>query len=154
MTQVTDPTIEQIRAWLAGQPCSDCGGTGRVPAAPHLSPASGFALCRPGCKGTGRAHPWASKLCHLCFGTSAKGLPTCTTVLEGGCNGSGRVPKALGLEELLEVASGIVDCINLNLRQGKWECRLMAGHMKDFWGQGETPLLAALRAVAKQAGMR
>lgn len=134
MTPTIDPTTASetaIRLWLATLPCPDGA---RCPVS--------------NCKTFGLALPWASLECPWCRGIG-QDLPSKRPCNR--CGGSGRAPKALGLEELLErfpmsLRSPIEGC-----------CPNHAG-----WQAGlsplpsENPTLAVLRVIAAQAmaGMR
>jgi hypothetical protein len=149
ISQTTD-TAEHILAWLAAQ-------------------RKGCQCFQPNCDGYSLAFEWASKPCpkrkavlvpcpadcpikldpHLHNGTEhQKG---CTQ-----CNGSGRVPKAVGLEELLAIQEMRLFPPSNNLtvdgEPGPWLV-VLVGPLKFITGEATTPLLAALRAVAAQAGM-
>lgn len=107
------------------------------------------------CGGLGLANPWASELCPLLTQWPARHLAkrrsglSCTR-----CNGSGRVPKAVGLEELV-VLPGTSWSFEPR-RDGYW-CGLfhsvVDGEPLSHSAAGETPLLAALQAVAKSKGL-
>lgn len=144
MTQTTDSTVDQIRAWLAAQPCPE----------PNCVRGTLVEAGEPGqheradeaCKGTGLAFPWASELCPF---QKRREDPPHVYLGDCQCNGSGRVPTDMELEELLErfpmtLRPPIEGC-----------CPNHAG-----WQAGlsplpsETPTLAVLRAVAAKAGMR
>jgi hypothetical protein len=141
MTPIIDSTtVEQICTWLAEQPCPD---PGCIKGLDKGSP-SVFGSCRS-CDGTGLAFPWASEECPPWFGEPGKPA----SWQEGGshkghdkCNGSGCVPKALGLEALLEMQYMVV----IEALAGEFIASRPQDRPPDF-------LLAALRAVAKQAGM-
>ena len=138
MTQTIDPTKAEapdLIRWLAEQPCRCSQGCNQGYHTDDPNYRTGVTYCEY-CQGTGRAFPWASEPC------PGESLESCQG--EGCliCNGSGRVPKAVGLEELFEHGIDFVER-SYSLEQ-QWAARFGSS-----WGYGETPLLAALRAVAK-----
>lgn len=184
MTQTTDPTIEELRTRLAELPClakgcvngliqtrCDCSGVEDTHLAQHTD-----------CQGTGRALPWASKECGCVgqarcngkFETPFRGSVNCRSYMHSRmigkccpnkrcngtiqaisdhktCNGSGRVPKALTSDDLWE--HGITRIFK-DPATGNYRAIHGWSLIKPPVGVGETPTLAALRAVAAQAGMR
>lgn len=149
MTQIDNaPTVEQLRRALADEPCPNCGGNGGW--------GTGEALIYDGsidveicdvCQGTGRAFPWASehcfcmsKTCWIVRGRIGQHEDNCGCE---DCNGSGRVPKAVGLEELLEREYMVV-------------IEALSEEFIKSGPQDRAPdyTLAALRAIAAQAGMQ
>lgn len=140
------PTAEHIIAWLAEQPCLKCGGSG------WGWDKDARRVKDRECGGIGLAFPWASEacicggdtcLCHACALTEAMGdgagahIPTACR-----CNGSGRVPKAVGLEELMEAKPWVVH-------------EALAIEHAESLSENRRPnyMLTALRAVAAHAGM-
>lgn len=129
MTPTADPTTAkepELRTWLAELPC----------------PVKQEGQCHPHqhrckCQGTRRALLWASEECRRCAGTGWDG--TCST-----CRGSGRVKKAVGLEELVyKFPFRVIDAL-------KAEANAMKIHSEEGY------TLATLRAIVAQAqvGMR
>lgn len=134
ITQVIDPTtasIEECRRWLAAQPCLRCKDTSGYEPVPRPGDID-FGACL-GCKGTGLAFPWASEECRGYWPGEGSVTQPCWSGCEE-CKGSGRVPKAVGLEELLEFSPSLV-----------------APAIYDEWRFKSRPhyLLAALRAVVR-----
>lgn len=140
MTQTKiDPTkanIEELRRWLAEQLCPvEC--------------SSRTECIHAGCEATGLAFPWASKKCRRAFhnsGHEIRGFNDCPH-----CHGSGRVPKAVGLEELVMLPG---TSWSFEPRQDDYWCGLfhsvIDGEPLTHSAVGETPLLAALRAKVAQ----
>jgi len=108
------------------------------------------------CRDSGLANPWASEECLICNGegehsvryyyrSRPEGREQCKS-----CNGSGRVPKAVGLEDVMQSVPFSIWEFGCAL-DGR-TCELTAfppGSPKVIsFGEGETPLLAALRAIA------
>lgn len=136
MTQTIDAEAQELIRGLAEQPC---------PSWVHSQTTYG-SDCRD-CQGTGLAFPWASEECPPCYVCPEHGRKA--TVDEDGCCvtcgadapecSDGRVPKDVRLEEVLpmlcEPGKGLVI---QQFFDGTWRIRL---------SDGETPLLAALRAV-------
>lgn len=157
MTQTGNaPSAEQISAWLAAQPCPECEGRGT-----HIK---SFPAGRDDvdCPTHGLAFEWASVpcvcggdtcLCHACAITEAMGDGSGAHIPEAcRCSGSGRVPKDVGLwifDEWVKLAGAHGP--TLSWEHDHWVADL------DTWteirGEGDTPELAALRAIAAQAGM-
>jgi len=139
MTQTdTTAAIAEARRRLAEMPCPE--------QPPHGSGPEGYLKFRHWskcfCQGTGRAFPWASVVCGFVSYTTDGAQHTVACI----CNGSGRVPKALTTDDLWE--HGIYSITKYA------PDRYGAVHDSDIHilaAEGETPLLAALRAV-EQAG--
>ncbi len=136
------PTIDhalaeepKLWAWLAELPCPECKGKGF----PRPQTFAGGECFR--CHGLGRAFPWASKPCPAGHGNFA--LHDCPDK----CKGSGRVPKAVGLEELLEHDLRSVGQYG---ETGLYWAKTHASG-EEVAAEGETPTLAALRAKVAQA---
>lgn len=144
MTQTIDPTkanIEKLTRWLAEQPCQCDSGVCRKGDPIYCS------SCFPPCDGL--AFSWASEECSNRLGCPAcvakpKPLVHDALIYARGhvCNGSGRVPKAVGLEELMELYPDDFWNFTKTKADGEWR---VVFRLRDYYG--ETPLLAALRAV-------
>ena len=144
-------SVEQCRRWLAGQLCLDCID-GLLEQMCDCGDGPDLHMKKhEACGGLGLAFPWASEECGNWVGLPGKSA----SCQEGGgheghnkCNGSGRVPKAVGLEELFKYG-----LIYIQKLPTEWEAvcnRFTPGIEKATSGvkaKGETPLLAALRAI-------
>ncbi len=158
MTQTIDiahAKEPELRRWLAELPCHICGGEG----------FQAFGVIKEscsGCEGDGLALPWASEPCQDKWHTvwherMMLGKLNCPS----SCNGFGRVPKAVGLEELHAYLFTLghirIEYDNTN----KFiVCCVLRGepipHASTKWvtiaiGGAETSTLSALRAVAERA---
>ena len=148
MTQTIDfanAEAPELNRWLAEQPCPesscidglleqmcDCGDGPDLHMKKHEA-----------CNGLGLAFLWASEKCHHGAIIDDVGVrwpkEKCPM-----CNGSGRVPKAVGLEELLEQYPVMLyPLFAADGSQSSWQAMLRPNSAAD----GETPLLAALRSV-------
>lgn len=136
-TDLTTASEDAIRLWLATLPC------------PWF--IDGDQTCNE-CENTGLALPWASEPCRPCFvcpehgrgaGVDDDGCCFSCGADAPECDG-GRVPKDVGLPELWE--HGLTG-------MGKFAdgtyWAFARGNSTTF---AETPTLAALRAIAAQAG--
>lgn len=149
MTQTIDfATAEapELNRWLAEQPCPRDWGWGPVG---NWGTAEVTHIESCDCQGTGLAFPGASTVClnqaehHRLLGDAEVCHPECYR-----CNGSGRVPKDVGLELLFE--HGITSVTQDPKPETKEEIYIAVfgwSLIKPPIGKGETPLLAALRAV-------
>ncbi len=143
---------ELIRA-LTEQPCP-CPADGVTPIHDMTvcGPAAHSTLCP--CYPSGLANPWASLPCSGglgCLDCVARPVPLVHDALiytrRRVCNGSGRVPKAVGVEELFGQAPSLGDFCNIL-------AALRSEHVRAI-NEGGPPdyLLAALRAIAKAQGL-
>lgn len=158
ITQVIDPTkanIEECRRWLAGQLCPNCLGDKRVISNTlwtdaHSEAVENCTVCIDSeIKPTGLAFPWASEECGALWCNN--GVSPNARDPDGichDCNGSGRVPKAVGLEELLR--QGVIGAAGQYGTTGLYWADLPD---RKHLTEADDPLLAALRAVVK-AGMK
>lgn len=123
---------QELIRWLSAQPCKGFCKLHHDNADHRNREAGGeCSWIKDCCQGTGLAFPWASMKCPWCGGVHLELEKGCV------CKGSGRVPKDLGLEVLLEakpwvVLSALHDELVRSRRVGEPEA--------DF-------TLAALRAV-------
>ena len=165
----------ELLAWLAGLPCPECEGfrtvfshdedgnrVAEVPCGGCREESGKEVVIRDLGRGRGGYYPeiasgkprstglaflWASEPCTNPFHTSGHEIPgfnECPI-----CNG-GRVPKAVGLEELFE--QGITDVTQDPKPRRKEEtyvARYGWSLINPPKGRGKTPTLAALRAVAQ-----
>ena len=163
MTQTTDTTaaIAEARRRLSEMPCLQDWGWG---------PASGEIKHPPDCicQGTGRAFPWDSEECVRTVKVKGQEVfMLCKGTEDCQCNGSGRVPKAVGLEELLvemEKRGVIINVLPSHYvypeLESEWSALVYTRdnnssgitqwNKRNRAGEGETPLLAALLAVERQ----
>lgn len=156
MTQTIDiPNAEapELYRWLAEQVCITCKGKGIMPAQHHDTEP--FTCLR--CRGLGLASPWASQECpnYICLqpdlwggigyitlgGPGEEKLP----VKHPQCNGSGRVPKEMGLSLIIVEAQklGCYDVI----------ADAIAEQVRSKWSTEGEITLAALRAFCTQAAL-
>lgn len=97
MTQTLDiakAEAPELNRWLAEQPCPQCGGQKGYRGDDWDMPR----LCTV-CKGTGLAFPWASEKC------LHQNLEGVGWEQDCSCNGSGRVPRNITIEDVLDHAS-------------------------------------------------
>ena len=150
MTQTIDfahAEATELNRWLAEKSCQCGADTEPPPRGKNCwrahGPGGDHRDCNP-CKGTGLAYPWASNKCNniWCQGSGAEPDPqdvdknqTCHT-----CNGSGRVPKAVGLSELI-VQSQHLGCYDA-------VAEAITKQLLAKWSTSDEITLAALRAVA------
>ena len=155
MTQTIDfahAEAPELNRWLAEQPCSECSGKKRIisetlwPDVQSEPVESCTACLDANGEPTGLALLWASKECPPWF--NHLGKPA--SWQEGGshkghakCTGSGRVPKALTTDDLWEHGLDFIER-SYSLEQ-QWAARFGSSW---GYGDGDTPLLAAFRAVA------
>ena len=153
MTQTIDiahAEAPELRRLLAELPCAEAYNHQYMEGMPEGGGQPDGAICADCKEAPGLALPWASTQCHHGAIIDDVGVrweqDKCPI-----CNGSGRVPKAVGLEKLFE-HGGLTLIRRRDLGRTKQDvsekflavCGTSASMFK-----GKTPLLAALRAVAK-----
>ena len=132
--EIAHAEAPELQRWLAEQPCQFCR-------------AKDEGIPHQGCQGTGLAFPWASsgEGCPFCGGASRPPPEGDNSPCED-CDDTGRVPKAVGLDTILnelrkmgavfDIGPGRFHLVGTETPKHRWQ-----------WETEEELTLAALRAV-------